>query len=249
MALVDPETTSRPAHLPPTFARGRLSGQMNAVRYGDIADELVVVAEDDGDIAVLIVAGSHPGVRRQPQKSFDPITSFSRVEFDDLPSSTLEVALRGTEAAKWAESMRAGIRMMVAHELAGGCREMLDRSVTYAKERHQFGKPIGTFQAIQHLLADTCAAVVTLEAACEAAGRAAAGDPEGVTEQAMLLKALAAAISRQVGESALQVHGGIAFTLQFPLHRWFQHALSLQGHYGDERELAAVLGKQLLEGR
>jgi alkylation response protein AidB-like acyl-CoA dehydrogenase len=100
---------------------------------------------------------------------------------------------------------------------------------------------------VQHLLADMAAAVLLLEAAtADVFGPATENAPlEPLSWQ---LKCLAARVGRQLGEGALQVHGGIAFTIEHELHRAVQHILALQGLYGDEKELARQLGRALLLG-
>jgi alkylation response protein AidB-like acyl-CoA dehydrogenase len=243
-ALVDGEASEQPHQDRPGFEDGRLSGRGELVRFGGVAELLLVVAEA-GEPAVVLVDPAAAGVELSRHKSFDPVTELVEIRFDGVPAEPLVSA--GPELDQLLAELRAAMRLMTSCEVAGVSRHMLDAAVGYAKEREQFERPIGSFQVIQHLLADIAADVTLLEATCEAAVAAWVSGEPGRIEQSVEAKGLAARVGRIVGEGALQVHGGIAFTREFDLHRWFMHVVSLQGLYGDERSSARRIGKALLE--
>jgi alkylation response protein AidB-like acyl-CoA dehydrogenase len=243
-AFVDGEASEQPHGDRPCFEGGRLSGRGELVRFGGVAGRLLVVAEV-GDPAVVLVDPATGGVELSRHKSFDPVSELVEIEFDGAPAERLISA--GPELDQLLAELRAAMRLMTSCEVAGTSRYMLDAAVSYAKERNQFHRPIGSFQVIQHLLADMAADVILLEATCDAAIAAWVSGAPGRLEQSVEAKGLAARIGRIVGEGALQVHGGIAFTREFDLHRWFMHVVSLQGLYGDERSSARRLGEALLE--
>jgi alkylation response protein AidB-like acyl-CoA dehydrogenase len=220
------------------FVDPEAAGAGAPVRFAADADQLVVVTES----GVAIVPAHDRGVTITPVKSYDPISTFAHVTMGD--GAGLEPLLDGPRAVACLDAVRGAARFMIACELAGVTRELLDASVTYAKDREQFGKPIGAFQAVQHLLADMCVSVLALEAACShiTTNRGV------IATEAAVVKALAAAAARTVAEGALQVHGGIAFTEEYELRRWFEHAIALQGLYGDAHDLSRLLGATVLRG-
>jgi alkylation response protein AidB-like acyl-CoA dehydrogenase len=231
----------------PIVKEGRLTGTVPLVHYGALADQYVVVADGEGsEPAIVLIPASTEGVTVLAQDSFDPITRYARVSFDQVAVEYPLVA--PLEVGTTIERLRDYSRLMIAVEVTGITRRLLDQSVSYALERHQFGKPIGSFQALQHLLADLAASVLMLEAATEDALRRANDAPEDVRIASLQLKALTAWLGRKVGEGALQVHGGIGFTIEHDVHRGVQHVLALQGTYGDEHDLARDLGHALLRG-
>jgi alkylation response protein AidB-like acyl-CoA dehydrogenase len=249
--LVDGAAADTPSRIRPQLANGRLSGTVNLARFAELADDLLVVADrtdgpDQGEPTLALVSRAADGVTITGQDSYDPITRYATVTLDVAPVDDV-LAAAGPDTIVLLAQLRAVIRLFAAAETAGVGRALLDTSVAYAQDREQFGKPIGAFQAVQHLLADMAAAVLLLEAAtADVFGRATENAPlEPLSWQ---LKCLTARVGRQLGEGALQVHGGIAFTIEHELHRAVQHILALQGLYGDEKELARQLGRALLLG-
>jgi alkylation response protein AidB-like acyl-CoA dehydrogenase len=224
-----------------------LTGQVSLVRYGSTAGGFVVITRDPvRGAAAAFVDASAPRVTVLPRDSFDSASVVADVRFDhvDVPDDCVLLAPGGDTAATVIGSLRAATRLMIAAELTGLARHLLDSSVSYAKVREQFGRPIGSFQAVQQILAEMAAQVLGAEAfTAECAAR-----PEPDQADTVLLKGLASQIARQVGELALQVHGGIAFTEEFEDNRWFLHALTLQGLYGDEVWSFRKIGHALLSG-
>ncbi|QLL06235.1 acyl-CoA dehydrogenase family protein [Mycobacterium vicinigordonae] len=245
--LVDGAAGSADGSALPQLLDGRLTGAVEFVRFGTHADELLVAAVGERqEPTVALISASADGVTVTSQPSFDPIIRYATVGLDNVAVDHV-VLVPGTQTAVKLAELRAAVRLFTAAETAGVARRLLDTSVEFALERHQFGKPIGSFQAIKHLLADMAAATLMLEiASADALQRAV--DHSLLESLSWQSKALAAWVGRQVGEGALQVHGGVAFTIEHDVHRGFQHALALQGIDGDERELARKLGWALLRG-
>jgi alkylation response protein AidB-like acyl-CoA dehydrogenase len=248
MAVVDNDAV-RACNGGPALRNGRLDGGVDLVRFADWADDLIIlIGRDEYDHSLMpmvaMVSVDAPGVTITPGESFDPVTSYAAVEFECVAPD--HVFYEGQEAVTQVRRLRALMRLLTAAELAGVARALLDASVAYAGQREQFGRPIGSFQAVQHLLADAAAAVLVLEASVAAVFARAVGPAASLEPSSWELKALAARTGRMVAEIALQVHGGIAFTAEHDLHRAVHHALALQGRYGDERQLAGVIGAALL---
>lgn len=145
---------------------------------------------------------------------------------------------------------RAGVAY--AAELLGASQRMLEVATTYAKTREQFGRPIGSFQAIKHRLADMLVDVEGMRSAVHAAAWSVATDADDRSLAASTAKAWCGDASRRVMESALQVHGGIGFTWEHDLHLYFKRAHLDRTLFGDPthhlRRLATLLRDRVRAG-
>jgi alkylation response protein AidB-like acyl-CoA dehydrogenase len=242
IVLADPAASGSQSVL---LADGSLTGRACLVRYGAIADGFVVIARDLArGAAVAFVDAQAPGVTVAPRDSFDSASVVADVRFDRVavPGDFL-IPAPGTMI----DRLRAVLRLMIAAELTGLARHLLDASVGYAKIREQFDRPIGSFQAVQQILVEMAAQVLGAEAfTAECATQCELDRAEPELADTIALKGFASQVARQVGESALQVHGGIAFTEEFDDNRWFLRALTLQGLYGDETAAFREVGRTLL---
>jgi alkylation response protein AidB-like acyl-CoA dehydrogenase len=245
IVLADPAAAGRPEVL---LTHGSLSGRARLVRYGSIAGGFVVIARDPADgAAVAFIDAQAPGVTIAPRDSFDPASVVTDVRFDGVavPGDSV-IPVPGTVLGL----LRDVLRLMIAAELTGLSRHLLNASVGYAKIREQFGRPIGSFQAVQQILAEMAVQVLGAEAfTAECAAQCQLDRAEPHLADTIALKGFASQVARQVGESALQVHGGIAFTEEFEDNRWFLRALTLQGLYGDETASFRETGCALLTPR
>ena len=165
--------------------------------------------------------------------------SFGQVE---IPDDHLLPVPGGVRVGALVERLRGCLRLMIAAELAGLARHLLEVSVRYAGVREQFGRPIGSFQPVQEILVDMAVQLLGMEALTAECAVGTEPDPA----DAVTAKGLASEVARQVGESALQVHGGIAFTREFNDNRWFLRILTLQGMYGDQATSYRSIGRALL---
>lgn len=136
----------------------------------------------------------------------------------------------------------------VAAELLGVARRALEMSVSYAKERRQFGAPVGSFQAVAHRCAEMLLAVESARSAVYSAAWAAEGDPPRLAEAAALAKLLASEAAVEVTGASIQVHGGIGFTWEADIHWWYKRAqldAQLLGGSGvHRRDLGALLAER-----
>jgi alkylation response protein AidB-like acyl-CoA dehydrogenase len=126
--------------------------------------------------------------------------------------------------------------------MVGGAQQCLDMSTTYAKERYQFGRPIGSFQAIKHKCANMLMEVEMARSAAYYAGWAAAEDPEELSLAASLSKAYCSDAYFHAAAENIQIHGGIGFTWEHDAHLYFRRAKSSEIYLGDatyHRELVA----------
>ena len=228
---------------------GRLDGVVEIVRGAAGADDLLVVANDGGHAAFLAIDASQPGVTIETRESLDPRMSVGRVAFDAVRLDTQARAGARETAADDALRGRihAGMRLMLGCELAGIADRTLGLAVEYAKQREQFDRPIGSFQAVQHLLAEGARQEFGLARLCADAAKVADERPDQLAIAGLVVKAHGAATARSVAEISLQVHGGVAFTVEHQLHLYYKRLLGLEGYFGGPGEIYRELGHGLLD--
>lgn len=206
------------------------------VEFGAVADT-VIFRLADGFAAV-----DRDDITATPLKTFDLAGRPARLALDQAKARTL---LAGPDAGVVAQRIDRLSRVARAAELGGLAAAALEMGVRYAKERVQFDRPIGSFQAVQHRLAEMAVATTAAANAVDAiVSLVAAGGPG---EHAAALHQYAAGLARSVVLSTLQVHGGIGFTAEHPLHAYLKRVLRLQAIAG-EGEPLLTLGKALLAG-
>jgi alkylation response protein AidB-like acyl-CoA dehydrogenase len=202
-------------------ADGTASGPAERVLGGAWADQLVLARGDD----LIVAAARGDTVQRKTLDGLDPSIGLAGFELSGTPVTVIPGA---------APAALAIARALAAANAAGGTRATLEMAVSYAKIREQFGRTIGSFQAVKHLLADM---VIDSELATAAAWDAAraAGAAGGQDE---LSGAVAAAVAltgyRRNAQRNIQVHGGIGFTWEHDAHLYLRRALTLQALFGPE---------------
>jgi alkylation response protein AidB-like acyl-CoA dehydrogenase len=221
-----------------------LSGEKMFVLDGHIADLIVVVARTAGSsgtegIAFFTVAGDAAGLTRTPLATMDQTRKQARLEFDGVTATPL-----GDASAGWAALSKTldQAAVALANEGVGGAQFVLDQSVEYAKVRVQFGRPIGSFQAIKHKCADMLLEVESGKSAAYYAAWAAAEDNDELPVVAALAKAYVSDAYFHCAAENIQIHGGIGFTWEHDAHLYFKRAKSSEIFLGDatyHRELLA----------
>jgi hypothetical protein len=223
-----------------TVASGRLFAVCDLVPFADMADAFVVPVRQDDRLVVSIVDARQPEITIEPRSSYDHCSRPALVTFEGAMSQPI---VEGQAAeAWWAEIIPAG-RLAVAAETSGVLQESCAQAVDYARERRQFGRRIGSFQAIQHLLAGISSKAYTLDALCEEAASCA---PEAADALATSAKVYASEVGLEVIEGALQVHGAIGYTQERSLHLYLKRVITLAATLGAPRELRRSIGAQRL---
>jgi alkylation response protein AidB-like acyl-CoA dehydrogenase len=216
----------------------RLSGQTAPVAYAPSADVAVVLAHG-AVYGVDLRAEGHP----PPLSAMDRTRELGVLAFDGTPARFL-----GGEAA--AERLIDRAATLASAEMLGAADHVLALTVQYAKDRMQFGKPIGSFQAVKHMLADALVDVEGMRSTVYyAAWCTAADDPERALSASMA-KAWCSDASRRVMAAGLQVHGGIGFTWEHDMHLYLKRSQLDQVSYGDaaaHRDRIASLLRTRLE--
>ena len=208
----------------------RVTGAKVHVPDGAAANLFLVTARDRaGELAVYAVRGDDGAVQVEPTQSVDGSRKEAAVRFHGAQGWRLG---RGNAVTAVACALD---RMAVAHVVdgVGAAQHALTLAVDYAKERVQFDKPIGSFQAVQHLCADMLRALELGRAAgyyaCWAADDA---EPDEAHRAAVMAKAFASDAYAQLGGSAIQVFGGIGFTWEHDIHLFYKRLLTLQSSFG-----------------
>ena len=196
-----------------------LDGEASFVLNGSSADLILAVAEVKGGHGIFEIARDAAGLSVETLPSFDRTLRLAKLTFDHAPATRIGTAGWGAVARMLQHALVA-----LAGEQAGGARRVLDMTVQYAKTRHQFGRAIGSFQAIKHMAADLLIETESaISAARHAAQQLAAGAADA--EEAVHLAAFACADAfSKVTADAIQMHGGIAFTWAHPAHLYLRRA-------------------------
>ena len=217
-----------------SWSDGALTGAALHVPHGARADLFVVAVGE----AVLLIEREAPGLTVTPLTSMDQTRPYARLDFGAVAAEPL-----ADPAAALAAARRTGA-LTIAADALGGAQACLDRTVAYAQERVQFGRAIGSFQAVKHRLADM---MVAIEQARSAVYWAACAIDEGSDEADFAVHAAKAFACDTYGECAgemIQLHGGIGFTWEHDAHLFFKRARgnrSLLGTPDWHRERIATL--------
>ena len=237
--LLSGETVAAYVHDAGLAADGNaLTGEAGFVAHGASA-QLLVVTSNTG---AWIVPADAPGVTVTPLTTMDQTRPYARVTLAGTVGEPLADASAAIAAAH-----RAGF-VTVAAEALGGAQACLDRTVAYAKERVQFGRAIGSFQAYKHRLADM---MIEIEQARSAVYWAACAADEGSDEAALAVhaaKSFAADTYFMCAGNMIQLHGGIGFTWEHDAHLFFKRARAIQsmlghGNWHREQVAAMILGE------
>jgi alkylation response protein AidB-like acyl-CoA dehydrogenase len=216
-----------------------LEGHKSFVVDGHLATLLFVAARSGEGLGLFAVAGDAEGLTRTPLSTMDQTRKQARLEFAGTPATLVgEPGDAGPGIAKTLQLAAVGL----AAEQVGGAQRCLDSSVEYAKTRIQFGRPIGSFQAIKHKCADLLLEVESARSAVYYAGWAAAEDSDELPLVASLAKSYCSETYFHAAADNIQIHGGIGFTWEHDAHLYFKRAKSSELLFGDptyHRELLA----------
>ncbi len=227
----------------------RLNGVKRHVLYAKAAQKLLVLARTGASIDgvdLFIVDTDTPGLTIEQQLSMASDTQY-KVVFDDvMVPATARLAAYATGWAAWQDAMYDCIILLAAFA-AGGAERALEITVQYSKDRQQFGKPIGAFQALAHYMADAAAVV---DGAKTLVYEAAWNHVHGRNFQRLsaMAKLFACKAFRDVTAMAEQVHGGIGFTLEYDIQLFYRRAKQLQMNWWDSRYLEDLIAADILDG-
>ena len=228
----------------------RLSGQKLFVTDAHVADLIVAAfrtaTSGAAGVTLFLVPRDTPGVTVRPLPSIDLTRRPMEVRFEDveLPAG----AVLGAEHRGWHTLARVfdAAAVALAADSLGGAERALEMAVEYAKVREQFGRPIGSFQAIKHMAAEMVSEVEPARSLAWYAAYAYDGLPRDASRAAAMAKACLGDVYSRTTNRAVQIHGGIGFTWEHDLHFWFKRAKWNELAFGDStyhRERLAQLAR------
>ncbi|MFJ9629401.1 acyl-CoA dehydrogenase family protein [Streptomyces sp. NPDC101175] len=222
-----------------TFAEnGTLRGTKMFVVDGHTADLILVVARTGEGLGLFAVDGDAPGVTRSRLETLDPTRRLARLDLDGAPARRIGPA---EDASPYLRTVLDLVAVALAAEQVGGAQACLDAAVAYAKQRVQFGRPIGSFQAVKHKCADLLVDVEGARSAAYHASAVAAAEPpptgaEPVSAELPVSAALAAVCAGQAFTRAakenIQIHGGIGYTWEHDAHLYLKRAKASEQLFG-----------------
>jgi len=217
----------------------KINGEKLYVLDGHTADLIITAARTDAGISLFAVAGDAPGLTRTALSTMDQTRKQARLQYADVPATLI-----GTDGGGWdvLSKVLDLAAVALAAEQVGGSQEVLESAVQYAKDRVQFGRPIGSFQAIKHKCADMLLEVESAKSAAYYAGWCASELNDELPSVASLAKAYCSEAYFHAAAENIQIHGGIGFTWEHPAHLYFKRAKSSELLFGDptyHRELLA----------
>ncbi|HEY8514598.1 MAG TPA: acyl-CoA dehydrogenase family protein [Candidatus Binatia bacterium] len=237
--------------LRPRRVRGgfRLAGSKLFVLDAAIAHVLLVAARTgpgngESGITLLLVPRDTPGVTVTPLPTIDPTRRVYEVVFDDVTVPPERVI--GTEGKGWKHLARLVdvACVAIAAESQGGAERALQMAVEYVKVREQFGRPVGSFQAVKHMAAECTSEIEPSRSLLWYAAWALQGNPRDASRAAAMAKARLGDVYSRTTNTAVQMHGGIGFTWEHDIHFWFKRAKCNEVAFGSpswHRERVATL--------
>jgi len=225
-----------PSNIAVSAKDGKLTGQKIAVPDGLVADIAVVAAKtgsgaDAASVSLFIVDLTDASVSREPLETVDPTRNLATLTFKDTPADPL-----GNTGQGWTilENVYDRAAILFAFEQLGGAQKALETAVDYAKERYAFGRPIGSFQALKHMMADMYVSTELARSNCYYGAWALSSDAAELPEAAATARVAATKAYQHCSKNNIQVHGGMGFTWEFDCHL----------HYRRSNLLALIIGSQ-----
>jgi alkylation response protein AidB-like acyl-CoA dehydrogenase len=213
-----------------TVSGGLLSGSKLPVPDGDVADLAVVAARNDaGETSLFLVDLNGPGVSREAVETIDPTRSHARLDFASAPAEPL-----GGSGDGWAAIGRVQDRaaVLTAFEQIGGADRALEMARDYALDRMAFGRPIGSFQAIKHMLADMYVSATLARSNAYYGAWALSTGSAALSEAAATARISATQAFQHCSRNNIQVHGGMGFTWEFDCHLYYRRSALLALNLG-----------------
>lgn len=224
-----------------------LEGEKTLVSGGVNASHVLVLVKDEGEDALVIVPTDQAGVRLESTPGIDTTRTLARLRFDTLVIREDDVLGRGTAVEAALQRMLQVGAVMASADMVGGMQWMIDATVEYAKTREQFGRPIGAYQMVQEQCADMLLLLESSRSATYyAAWALSEGDPDAVRAVSMV-KAYCSDACREVGNRAIQVHGGVGFTWEHDLQLYYKRAKASELMFGDATFHRERLAQLLLD--
>jgi 3-oxochol-4-en-24-oyl-CoA dehydrogenase len=217
-------------------------GTAGVVLDGAAADLVLAAARTDAGPGLFAVTGPDPTLVRTPLTTLDQTRKLARLRFEHTPAALIGAA--GSAAAPLGRTADLAALYLAAEQLGGAARVLSD-AVGYARTRVQFGRAIGSFQAVKHRCADLLIEVESARSVVYHGLWTAAHDPGGVPAAASLARSVASDAYQRAAAGNIQIHGGIGFTWEHPAHLYLKRAKSSQLLLGSPARHRARLAEQV----
>ena len=225
LALGEGPGEASPANIRASVAGGRLSGSKVAVLDGAAAELGIVMARgEDGAPALFLADLTGSGVNRTPVNVIDQSRKAARIDFDGAPVEPLGQAGQGFAIL---DAVRDRAAVLVAFEQIGGAEAALDMACGYARDRYAFGRQIGSFQAIKHMLADCYVAIELARSNCYYGAWALSAGSDRLAAAAAHARVASTIAFQQTSANTVQTHGGMGFTWEFDCHLYYRRSNAL----------------------
>ena len=252
-AWLEPENSSRATGVQVRAVPGgdgwTITGTKRHVPFASCASRLVVLARTGDapeDVDLFLVDPAAPGVTLTQQKTIASDAQYKVELADVVVTGADRIGNAGSGWRTWSAVMHEAI-ILAAAQAVGGAQYAMEITVQYAKDRHQFDKPLGAFQALAHYLADGATSVDGAEVLVHEAAWAQS-EGRSVDKLAPMAKLYACQSFRDVTAMAQQIFGGIGFTVEFDIQLYFRRAKQLQLSWWDPRTLEELIAAQVLDG-
>jgi alkylation response protein AidB-like acyl-CoA dehydrogenase len=217
----------------------RLTGSIAGVADALPADVLIVPA-DGVPYGLYVVQASAAGVSKSPVTSLDMTRQLCDITLDSAPARRIAGGPKADSAIE--DALRAGAGILAAEQL-GLAERALDITLAYVKQRYQFARPVGSFQALKHRFADWWVAVTQARAASRYAAACLAGEDPDSRIAVALAKSVCSETALLAGQEMIQLHGGIGFTWEHPAHLYLKRAKTTALAFGTaDRHRASLAG-------
>jgi alkylation response protein AidB-like acyl-CoA dehydrogenase len=218
-----------------------LDGVKAYVLDGHLAQLILVAARTEAGVSLFAIAGDASGLTRTLEPTLDQTRKLARLELSSTPAT-----LVGTDGHGWTTITQVLdlAAVALAAEQVGGAQFVLDMTVQYLKDRVQFGKPIGSFQALKHRCADLLREIESAKSAAYYAGWCASELNAELPTMAAVAKVYCSESYFHAAGECIQLHGGIGFTWEHPAHLYFKRAKSTELLFGSPADWRAVLAER-----
>jgi acyl-CoA dehydrogenase len=246
VALVEKPGQNATEGVTTSFEGGVLKGTKLPVMDGDVADFAVVAARSEGGLALVLVDLAAEGVSREPLKSIDPSRSVAKLVFDGAPAELLGAAGEGKGLARGILDRAA---VLMAFEQLGAATRTFEITQEFTMGRYAFGRPIASFQAIKHRMADLWCEIQLARSNCYYGAWALSNEDEELGVAACIARVAASQAFDLATVEMIQLHGGVGFTWEYDCHLFYRRAKFLSAALGNtsswrEKLIARLEAKQ-----
>jgi alkylation response protein AidB-like acyl-CoA dehydrogenase len=211
--------------------------------FGDVSDYVAVLAKDGNEFKFVLVKTTDAGVDIKNTPSLDQTRPLTEITFKDVAVSSENIMIvMDEELSVWNKVQNIAIAFL-SMEQVGGSQACLEMSTSYAKERIQFGRPIGSFQAIQHICANMLLQIESAKSLAYNSVRVDINDATELEMSSLLAKSYCSEVYNKIAGDNIQVHGGIGFTWEHPAHLYFKKAKSDSLLFGSSKSARSKIAE------